>query len=77
MTLTLLILIYFIGQYILLMCTVTHLSLFLKLGYAKYTGVQWIPLKETALGQPKVVFLSDWSSYPITGSHEVKNNLAE
>ena len=26
--------------------------------------VQWIPLKKTTLGQPKVVFITDWSLYP-------------
>ena len=26
--------------------------------------LQWIPLKKTTLGQPKVVFITDWSLYP-------------
>ena len=25
--------------------------------------VQWIPLKKTTLGQPKLVFITDWSLY--------------
>ena len=35
-------------------------------GYGGFKpSVQWIPLKKTTLGQPKMVFLSDWSSYQI------------
>ena len=26
--------------------------------------VQWVPLKKTTLGQPNVVFITDWSLYP-------------